>query len=93
VGDERRHVGGEEVLAVSTPDDQRRVPAGPDDHIRRIGVDGDQGECSSELAAHLPHRLAEVAAGGGIDVLEQVRHDLGVGVGSELVPSLGEVFA
>jgi hypothetical protein len=56
-------------------------------------VDGDQGERSGELAAHLPHRLAEVAVSSGVDLLEQVGGDLGVGVGSELVPGRGEVFA
>ena len=51
VRDERRDVGGEEVLALAAPDDQRRVAPGADHDVGGVGVDGDQGEGALEPAA------------------------------------------
>jgi hypothetical protein len=82
VRDERGDVGGQEVLAVAEPDDQRRVSPGRHHPVRGVGVDGDQGERALEPPAHRPHRLGQLRAGchlGG----QEVRHDLGIGVGRE----------
>ena len=50
--DERGHVGGEEVLAVTDAHHERGVAAGGDDPVGVLGVHGDEGERALEAAAH-----------------------------------------
>jgi hypothetical protein len=54
-------------------------------------VYGDQRECAGEPAAHLPHRLGEIAPRGRERVLQQVSHHLGVGIRPQLVPGPGKL--
>jgi len=84
VGDEGGDVGREEVLAVADAHDERGVAAGGDDLVGRDGVDRDQRERALEAADHGAHGLDEV--GAQIELAaQQVRGDLGVGVGGELL--------
>ena len=69
--DERGHVGGEEVLAVTDAHDERGVAAGGDDPVGVLPVHGDEGERALEAAAHALHALGEVHPAGQLD-LEQV---------------------
>ncbi len=92
--DECRHVAGQIVLAGAAPDDQRRSPAGADDHALRIGVDRQQCERALKPPADPAHRLGEhrtrgggrrsVRTGGGELLLEQVGGALRVSVAGEL---------
>ena len=99
VRDERRDVGREEVLALAATDDQRAVATRSDDDVGLVGVDGHEGERTRQPTAHGAHRLGEVASDGRQRRGEQVRDDLGVGlgaqvhaVGGELGAQLGEVL-
>ena len=83
--DERGDVGGEEVLALADADDERAVAAGGDHPVGVLGVDRDQGERAVQAAADLLHRLGERAARLQRR-LDEVRRDLGVGLGDQLVP-------
>ena len=83
VRDERGDVGGEEVLALAAADDQRAVAARADDDVGDVGVHGDEREGAGEPAAdhaHAPRRgrMPTVGQHRG----EQVRDDLGVGLGA-----------
>lgn len=92
VGDERGHVRGEEVLALSDAHHQGRVPARADHHVRFVGVHGDQGEGAFQPPAHLPHGLREIA-GRREPLRQQVCHDLGVRLGLQPVSALGQLGA
>ena len=92
MGDERRDVGGEERLALADPHHQRRVAARAHDHVRLVRVDRDQGERALQTAAHQPHGLGEVAAGGEL-LGEQMGDDLGVRLGGQVVAALGQFGA
>lgn len=80
--DERGDVGGEEVLALADADDQRRVAAGGDDAVGGVGVHGEQRERAVEAAADRAHGVDQVGPGGDLGG-QQVRDDLGVGLGGE----------
>lgn len=82
VRDERGDVGGEEVLALADADDQRRVAAGGDDAVGGVGVHGEQRERAVEAAADRAHGVDQVGPGGDLGG-QQVRDDLGVGLGGE----------
>ena len=82
LGEERREVRGEEVLAVAEPDDHRGLVTHADEVIRMVVVDDDEGEVPLEACVGAAHGFDEVAVVG---VLEQVRDDLGVGLGAERV--------
>ena len=79
LGEEGREVRGEEVLAVAEADDHRRLVADADEVVRVIVVDHDEREVALEPRVDGAHGLDEVAVVG---VLEQVRDDLGVGLGA-----------
>ena len=79
LGEERGEVRGEEVLAVAEPDDERRLVAHADELVRMVVVDDDEREVPLEPRVDGAHGLDEVAVVG---VLEQVRDDLGVGLGA-----------
>ncbi len=85
VRDEGRHVGGQEVLALSEADDERGVAARAHDDVRAVGVHGDEGERALQPAADPAHRLGQVIPRRLVRLGEQVRDDLGVGVGAHLV--------
>ena len=82
LGEERREVRGEEVLAVAEADDHRRLVAHADELVRMVVVDDDEREVALELRVDGAHGRDEVAVVG---VLEQVRDHLGVGLGAERV--------
>ena len=96
--DEGGHIGAEEVLALAEADHERRVAACGNDPLRVIGVDGHECESPLQPATHLLHGGGEVA-GLCDSSLQQVRGDLGVGLGDEisvialqLLAEGGEVF-
>ena len=83
--DERRDVGAEEVLALADADDQRRVAAGGDHPVGVLRVDGDQRERALEPRGR-PAASPSVRSAPAVELaLEQVRGDLGVGLGEQLV--------
>ena len=87
VGEERRDVGGDDVFVFAEADDERRALLGGDDRARLVAVDHHQRVVAFELL----ERLAD-----GVDELRPVLHvffdemrdDLGVRLGLELVPDL-----
>ena len=89
LGEERREVRGEEVLAVAVPDDERRLAAHPDQPVRLVTVDHDEGEMALQAAVHGAHGSEKIAV---VDGLEQVRDDLGVGLGAECVTGFLELL-
>ena len=81
LGEEGRDRGGDEALAVAEADDQRALLAGADEHARVVRRHRDEGVVAAQLVVGLADGLGEVA----VEVLgDQVRHDLGVGLGGEL---------
>ncbi|MPM15727.1 hypothetical protein SDC9_62099 [bioreactor metagenome] len=96
--DERGDIGGEEVLPLAQADDQRGVAAGGDHPVGRPGVDGDQGEGALEPVDDGVQGVEQGRPLGDLDT-EQLRGDLGVGLGAEgdalggqLGAQLGEVL-
>jgi hypothetical protein len=90
VGDERGDVRGEEGLALADADHQRRVPPRAHHHVRLVGVHRDQRERALQPPAHQSHRLGEIRAGGEL-LGEQMRDDLGVRLGGQLVAALRQL--
>ena len=96
VRDERGDVGGQEVLALASADDQRRVSPRADDDVGGVDVGRDEGEGALEPLADGTHRGGQVDRLASVDpalLLEQVRHRLGVGLAGQLVTALGELGA
>ncbi|GAA3057848.1 hypothetical protein GCM10020000_45680 [Streptomyces olivoverticillatus] len=92
MGDEGGDIRGKEVLAVADAHHQGRIAPGAHDHVRLVGVHGDEREGALQAAADLPHGLGQVAAGGeGLG--QQVGDDLGVGLGAEGVAAIGQLGA
>ena len=96
--DEGRDVGAEEVLALAEAHHQRRVASGGDHPGRVVRVDRDQGEGALEPPADPLHRGGQVGAAGHL-ALQQLRGDLGVGLGAQFAavglrarPEPGEVL-
>ena len=85
LGEERREVRGEEVLAVAEADDHRRLVAHADELVRLVVMDDDEGEVAFEPRVDGAHGRDEVAVVG---VLEQVRDDLGIGLGANVCPAV-----
>ena len=83
--DERGDVGGQEVLALADPDDERGVAPGGDHPVGVLRVDRDQGERALQPAADVLHRRGQVPPRGQLG-LDEVGGDLGVGLGEQLVP-------
>src|SRR5439155_10242084 len=80
LGEERRDRRREEHLPVADPDDERALPARPDEQIRMVVVDDDEGEMALELAAGGADGLDEIT---GVVPLDQVCDHLRVGLGTE----------
>ena len=86
VREDRRDVGGDEVLALAEADDQRRAVPRGDERARVVGRQQHDREQPAQLRERAPHgRLEPVAAHLA---LHQVRDDLGVGLGDEPVALL-----
>ena len=76
VGDDRGDVGGDVVLLLAKPDDQRRVEARPDEELGVVAREHRQRVGALDALQRGAHGGEEVALVVGLD---QVRHDLGVG--------------
>ena len=92
VAQQRRHVGGDEVLSVAVAQQQRRVLAGGNETVRRVGADDAQRVGALHGGEHAVHCLEHVAAGGVI-VVQQLGHHLRVRLGAEGVALGGELGA
>ena len=69
------------MLALADADDQRALLARADEHARVVRRHRDERVVAAQLVVGAAHGLGEVA----VEVLgDQVRHDLGVGLGGEL---------
>ena len=82
VRDDRRDVGSDVVLVFAETDNERRVEPGSDQQLRIIGGEhcqrvraADSSQCGPDSAEEIPLVIR----------FDQVRDDLGVGVGGELV--------
>ena len=96
--DEGDDVGGDVGALLAAADDDGRVFAGDGDHAGLVGADDGQAVGSHDAAAGVADSRHEVAA-LGVGLLDEVREDLGVGIGakrvaggSELLAKLGEVL-
>ena len=83
-------VGGQEVLALADPDDQRGVAPRGHEPAGLVGADRHQRERPGQPLAGRAHGVGEVP-GVGERGLQQVRHDLGVGLRGHHDPALGEL--
>ena len=83
VAEDGRNVGRDEELAVAEPDDDRRAVADRDDLLGIVGRD----QHEREQAAHQQQRPADGVLEAVVLhlALDEVRDDLGVGLGDELV--------
>ena len=78
------NVGRDEELAVAEADDDRRAVADGDDLFRIVGRDQHQREQPAHQQQRPPHGVLEAVV---LHLaLDEVRDDLGVGFGDELVP-------
>ena len=82
--------GGEEVLTVSEPYDERCLVAHAGEQVGLVVMDGDDREVPFELRIDAAERPREVAV---VLLLEQVDDRLGVGLGGERVAALGQLLA
>ena len=82
-------VGGEERLALAEPDHHRALQARAHDHLRVQRRDDAEREVPVQVEEGQAHGLDEVAV---VVRLEQVRDDLGVGLGAERV-AVGDAAA
>ena len=80
LGEEGGGVRGQERLAVTDADDERRLEARADEQVGMVGVDGHEREVALHLAERLAHGLDEVAV---VVALDQMRDGLGVGLGGK----------
>ena len=77
---QRRGVGGDEVLVLADAHQQRRALAGRHQHARLVGRDDGEAVGAVDVAQRRGHRLLEVAL---VELADQVRQHLGVGLGGE----------
>ena len=89
VREDRRGVGGEEVLAVADADEERTALARGDDLLRVTARHHRDAERALDLAQCRDDRLLQRAL---VELLDQVRDRLGVGIGAEGVPERGELL-
>ena len=83
VAEDRRDVGGDEELAVAEADDDRRAVADGDDLLGIVGRDQHEREQAAHQQQRAPHGVLEPVV---LHLaLDEVRDDLGVGLGDELV--------
>ncbi len=90
VGEDRRHVTGQERLAVADAHDEGHVHPGADQAVVLALVHDRQGVGALDLAQGGPGGLGDVAVVG---LLDEVGDRLGVGVGAQLVAALGQPIA
>ena len=83
VAEDGRDVGGDEELAVAEADDDRRAVSNGDDLFGVVGRDQHQGEQPAHQQQRAPHRILEPVVFHL--AFDQVRDDLRVGFGDELV--------
>ena len=84
VAEDRGDVRRDEELAVAEADDDRRAVADGDDLFRIVGRDQHQREQPAHQQQRAPHRVLEAVV---LHLaLDEVRDDLGVGLGDERVP-------
>ena len=77
------NVGGDEELAVAEPDDDRRAVSDGDDLLGIVGRDQHEREQAAHQQQRPPHGVLEAVV---LHLaLDEVRDDLGVGLGDELV--------
>ena len=82
VGEEGGDGGGDELLAVAAADDQRALLARADQQLRLVGGDGDERVVAADARVGGEHGVDEAVA--RLDApRDQVRDDLGVGLGAE----------
>ena len=82
VGEDRRHVAGEERLAIRDANDQRHILARADQPVCFAAMHDDERVGALELAQRRTCRLGQIALVG---LLDEVRDRLGVGLGRERV--------
>ena len=80
--DDGRHVGGEEIAALAVAEQQRRVLARGDDAVRTVGTEHAERVSALDAAQYAAHGLQKVVALVVVE-FEQLRHDLGIGLGLE----------
>jgi hypothetical protein len=90
MGEDRRHIAGDEALLPVQPDDEGDVLAGPDEPADLALVHDDEGIRSLELAERRPHRIGEVALVG---LLDEMGDRLGIGLGRQRVAARLEPVA
>ena len=90
IGQQGRHIGGQEVLALTAAQQQRGVLPGGDDAVRRVGADDAQGIRALHGGEHTVHRLEYVAAAVVVEA-EELGYHLGVRLGAEGVALLDEL--
>ena len=83
VAEDGGNVGRDEELAVAEPDDDRRTLADGDDLLGLVGRDEHQREEAAHQQQRAPHGVLEAVVFHL--ALDQVRDDLGVGLGDEVV--------
>ena len=87
-GQQRRHAARDEVLADAEPDDERARDARDDDALGVLGVEHEQRVGADEARHGEAQRFEQVVALLQV-VVNEMRGDLGVGLGLELV-ALGD---
>ena len=81
--DERSNVRGDEIAAVTVAEEQRRVLACGDEAVGRILAHDAQRVSALDAVEHAVDRGHKVPA-AVIEILEQLRDDLGIGLGAEV---------
>ncbi len=79
---QRQRVGGEEVFVLTQANDQRRTVARADDAVRLLAAEYRNRIRAVQLLGSGLHRLEQIA---GVEVIDQVGDDFGVGLALELV--------
>lgn len=82
IGEQRRHIRGDEVLALTIAQQQRRVLPDGDEPVRCVAADDAQRVSALHYGEHIVYRLKEVAA-GDVAVLQQLGHHLRIRLGAE----------
>ena len=80
-----RNVAGDKVLILAQADDRRRAVARRDDLVRRVAADDGQSEDALQHLHRLAHGLFQrkllVLVLQNVELFDQVRDDLGIGLG------------
>ena len=82
--DYRGRVACDEIAALAVADKQGSVLSRGDEMLRLIGADNAQRISALDAAQHSEHRLEHIIA-LGIVIRKKLGHDLGVGLGFELI--------